>query len=427
LIAKRGKNVACNGTEEVSRARALRIIAALRQGSNCLEGAEAFSAGREILLRAADEELEELEITNAASVRWLKGRYGHGKTHMFARLMDLGHRRNWVTSYFQIRLSGQGLELSRFNEVYSAIVRNCLCRGMLETEDDQIEPGKRSGWDWILEQWWGALRQQAGAALGDIPTFRMQDTINHAVTSLQHKWAITGSFCEALRQFAIGRFDSDQEWVLTILAWFAGEDVHARGSEVRTRLRAAGIRESVNRRNAKEMLRCLSAFLRYRGFGGVMILMDEVENALHATPKARRESYTILRELIDNVDDRHGMSSACFYAAGTPDLFEGEKGFTEYEALAERVLLPGGAGAANPRASLIDLSEFPLDRTDFETMGRRIIDVYARAKNRKMPSTVYDSIPVRLNELFDRNPDASARAWVRSVVDALDTGASEEQ
>ena len=128
------------------------------------------------------------------------------------------------------------------------------------------------------------------------------------------------------------------------------------------------------------------------------------------------------RELIDNVDDRHGMTATCFYAAGTPDLFEGEKGFTEYEALAERVLLPGGTGARNPRASLVDLSEFPLDRADFEAMGRRIVEVYARAKNREMAPDTNDAIPSLLDGLLDRNPDASARVWVRSVVDALDTG-----
>ena len=50
-----------DGKFEIPRPRAIRIIAALRQGSNCLEEVSAFSAGRTILLRAAEEELEELE------------------------------------------------------------------------------------------------------------------------------------------------------------------------------------------------------------------------------------------------------------------------------------------------------------------------------------------------------------------------------
>ena len=89
------------------------------------------------------------------------------------------------------------------------------------------------------------------------------------------------------------------------------------------------------------MLRSLSAFLQYRGHGGILILIDELENVLHQTPAARRSAWTILRELIDNIDDRHGMTNTAFYVAATRDVFDSDKGMTEYEALAERVLLPG--------------------------------------------------------------------------------------
>ena len=404
---------------EINRTQAKRIISALRQGSNCLEDVSVFSAGRSILFKAAGEELEELKITNGASVRWLKGRYGHGKTHMFARLMALGRSLNWVTAYVQVGLPGQGLELSRFNEVYAGIVRNFLCQGMVEEEDGQVIPGKRSGWNWILDQWWHVLRKQAGATSGgDTQMFRLQDTINQVITALQERWAITGNFCAALRQYTAGREGNDQNWVEVIQAWFIGEDVHARGGETRRRLREAGIRESLKKKNAKEMLRCLSAFVRYRGFGGIMILLDEVENVLQAPPRARRESYTVLRELVDNVDDRHGMTNVCFYAAGTPDLFDSEKGLTEYEALATRVLLPGGT--SNPRASLIDLSQFPLDRSDFVEIAHGISHLYAAARATEVPPAINERISSHLDDLLARNPDTNARLWVRSVVDLLD-------
>jgi len=414
---------AIDGTPTIrDRASALRIIAALRKGSNCLEGVGAFSVGRRVLFGAATEELDELELTNGSVVRWLKGRYGHGKTHTFARLMELGYQRNWVTSYVQISLPGQGTELSRFNEVYSAIVRNCLCRQMVEEEDGQVNPGRRPGWQWILNQWCQGLRAQAGAAHGDVPTFRLRDVIAQTMTSLQTKLGLSGHFGEALRQYAIARAESDQDWISVLTAWFQGEDVHARGGEVRTRLRAAGIRESLTRRNAKEMLRCFTAFIRYRGFGGLMIMLDEVENVLHGTSKTRREAYTILRELIDNVDDRHGMTTTCFYAAGTPDLFESEKGFTEYEALAERVLLPSGSGHANPRAALVDLSRFPLTKDDMVQMAERIIHVYELAKAHTVPDGSRKTIVNLLNASLTDNPDLNARAWVRKVVDVLDEG-----
>src|SRR5687768_14349417 len=89
------------------RKRAMRVVAALRDGSNCLEGAGLYSAGRTPIFRAAGEQLDELALTDGTAVRWLKGKYGDGKTHTFARLLELGHDRNWVTSYVQITAPGQ--------------------------------------------------------------------------------------------------------------------------------------------------------------------------------------------------------------------------------------------------------------------------------------------------------------------------------
>jgi len=168
------------------------------------------------------------------------------------------------------------------------------------------------------------------------------------------------------------------------------------------------------------MLRCFSTFIRYRGFGGLMIMLDEVENVLEATRKGRREAYTILRELIDNVDDRHGMTTTCFYAAGTPDLFESDKGFTEYEALAERVLLPSGAGHNNPRAALVDLSGYPLGRDDLVKVAQRIVHVYEIAKACPVPEELKAGLLGQLDISLKKNPDLNVRAWVRSVVDMLD-------
>jgi hypothetical protein len=404
---------------ETSREQAIRILGKLRSGSNILERVSIFSAGRAKLLAAFQEEVEELQITNGASVRWIKGRYGHGKTHMFGRLMEMGHSQNWVTAFVQIRLPGQGRSLAKFNEVYAGIVQNFLCQGMTDEQGGQVNPGKQSGWSWILDKWYSGLEKQAGRTTGGVSMFRLEDTINQTITALKERHAITGSFCSALREYATGRTENDQEWTEIIQAWFIGEDVHARGGETRKRLREKGILESLKKNNAKEMLRCLSAFVRYRGFGGIMIMLDEVENVLHAPERSRRESYTVLRELIDNVDDRHGMTNVCFYIAGTPDLFEGEKGLLEYEALAARALPPGGLGS-NPRAPLIDLSLFPLGRSDFVEIAQGITRLYEIKNGTSVPPGLEQKILSHLDDLRASNPDPQVRIWVKIVVDLCD-------
>jgi hypothetical protein len=410
-----------NLATEINREHALRILQSLRQGSNCLEGAGFFSAGRDLLFRAAADNLEELEISGGSCVRWLKGRYGQGKTHFFARLIELAFSRNWVTSYVQISGRGQGVELHRFEEVYATIVRNCLTRDLVVEQSGSVDPGRVPGWDWILDKWFSELRRLAvGRATGDVPSFKMRDAVEQTMTGIRRRWSLQGSFAEALRQYAIARIDGDEEWAQLLLSWFSAEDVHSRGGDVRARLRQAGIREPIKRQNAKEMLRSLSSFLSYRGYGGILILLDEVENVLQETASARRTAYTILRELIDNVDDRHGMTRTAFYISGTPDLFEGEKGVTEYEALAARILLPSDLSRANPAASVLDLSLYPLDREALKKIAEKISDLHAIAKKWSPDGGVKTKLHDRLESLLKRNPDLNPRTWVRSAVEVLD-------
>jgi adenosylhomocysteinase len=401
---------------QIDQSTALRIIQALRQGNERLEYARLFSVGRTALFRAAAEQLHELEISESAVVRWLKGRYGNGKTHVLARLAEIAHERNWITSYVQISGRGEGTELHRFEEIYAAIVGNCI-----SVIPDSQHRGERDiqGLEPILDAWFLKLRALAGAhGSEDLPFLRFRDVLGQALIAFQRNWGVHGAFVSALRQYALTRADGSAEQTQFILDWFRAHNLHAQPS-VRVWLRNVGLRESISRRNAKEMLRALSVFLRYRGFGGILILLDEVENVLHQPPVARRMGYTILRELIDNVDDRHGMTRAAFYISGTPDVFEGEKGITENEALATRVLLGGGNGT-NPFAPLIDLSHFPLCQKDLLEIAVRIATIYSVASNSTVPPSYLSSIQGMLEHNLSRNPDLSPRTWVKTVVDTLD-------
>lgn len=406
----------------LDRARALRIISKLRTGTNCLEATEHFSAGRESLLRAASALLEELELSGGAVVKWLDGSYGQGKTHYLARLMAIAHERNWVTSYVLIEAPGQGVELHHFEGVYGAIVKNCLCRDLVREQQGQISPGTVSGWKWILDDWCNTLQRQCGAGgVSGVQFLRYNDAVNQALTAMQRQFSVNSAFAEALRHYALAVADYDVDWQQQLLAWFGAEDVLKRGPVVRGRLRAAGITEAIVRRNAKDMLRSLSAFLRYRGYGGLVIMLDEVENVLHASTSARRGAYTTLRELVDNVDDVHGMTRTAFYVSGTPDLFTGEKGITEYDALAQRVLLVGRARRPNPNGVVVELAQFPLHTYDFIAMAERITAAYVIATAWRPAEDVSEKFEEALNELTQDGTMPTARRWVRRVVEELDS------
>jgi hypothetical protein len=325
-----------------------------------------------------------------------------------------------VTSYVQISDRGQGVELHRFEEIYAAIIRNCLCAQIVSQEHGKVSPGHVHGWEWILEAWWLGLRSQAAAGGGSIQTFRLREAIDQTITGMMRKFSLNGTFSEALRQYAQSRADGDEEWSEIVRGWFKAENVHGRSAIVRKRLRDAGIAEPISRRNAKEMLRSVSVFLQYRGFGGLLILIDELENVLHQTRTARRTAYTIMRELIDNVDDRHGMKRTAFYVSATPDVFDSSQGITEYEALAERVLLPGAVSRRNPLANIIDLAAWPLTRDEFIELTRKLAEVHGVALQWNVTASSLTPLLQMLEEQMARNPDMTARTWTRTVVDELD-------
>lgn len=400
------------------RPLALRIIESLRSGSNLLEGASLFSAGRQGLFHVAEEALAEIEISNGTAVRWLRGAPGQGKTHFFARLMDMGFRHNWVVSYVQVSAKDEGRELHRFEQIYAGIITNCLNCHMINNGTGP-SPGLISGWNWILDDWYASLRRLAGNLGGEVSSFRLRDVIEQTMAAFRRKYNPAAGFAEALRHYARAKADTDEEFAALLRDWFHGNDVHACGTEIRKRLRNAGILETISRKNAKEMLRSLSSFLAYRNFAGFLLLIDEVENVLGQSPMNRRNAYTILRELIDNVDDRHGMMRTAFYIAATPDFFDGDTGIVEHEALATRVLPPSPGLPPNPAGSIVDLSMFPFTRDDFCVIGEKIADLYETAKGQQIGHGGR-RLAEQLDTLLRQNPHLSVRQWVKSVVGILD-------
>lgn len=404
----------------VPKALAVRIIGALRQGSNSLESVSLFSVGRDRVYRATESLMDDLQLSGGSAVRWIKGAYGSGKTHTFARLLEDAHRRNWVVSYVEVSGKDGGCELHRFEQVYAGIIRSCITPEAASATAVLSRSGNANGWQWVLDEWVEGLKRQVGARPGaDLPTMRYREAVGTAVRQLRAAYAIQGAFGAALRVYALARAEADVETCELLLQWFMGDEVFKRGTSVRRRLCEMGVLETIKRSNAKTMLRQVTAFTRYRGYPGFLILLDEVENVLGETPARRKAAYTVLRELIDNVDERHGMAGTLLWVSGTPDLFDDPKGIAEYEALASRVILETADRTPNPAAVVLDLSAFPVTRTEYLDIGRRVARLHALSYDVKRSND--DEMDGRLYALLgDARHLPTLRTWVRLVVDLLD-------
>ena len=47
----------------------------------------------------------------------------------------------------------ENIRLDRFQSLYGAILRNCVCGRLMEAYDNSYDPGEANGWTWIIEDW----------------------------------------------------------------------------------------------------------------------------------------------------------------------------------------------------------------------------------------------------------------------------------
>jgi len=378
--------------------------------------------GREAWFVAADEILDDIQQVGGAVVRFIRGDYGEGKTHFIAMVRAFALERNWVTTY--VCLSDE-VRLDRFQEVYVAVINNCVCRAIIEERRAMVDPGDLDGWRWILDDW--VSRQQKlhsrDLDFGKTATLVVKQRVLDSLNQHLRRANPVGDFSAAVKAYVTHRLDQDWQRLEEVLRWFRGENL---------RLRDRGILQPVSQANSKQILRSMVSFLRAIGYGGLAIFLDEVESVVrYPSQKRRSQAYQNLRELLDNVDGANGMEGACFYCAAVPEIFTGERGFREYEALRERVepidsellhKLAGKPGRIDYRAVVIDLASDPLTSDDYRKLTRKIRHIHGRAFDWRPELSVTDSTLDQLvNDVMTRHRGESGRLRVlcRAAVQLL--------
>ncbi len=126
------------------------------------------------------------------------------------------------------------------------------------------------------------------------------------------------------------------------------------------------VHTSINRTTARHFIESALYWIRYAGYDGVVILLDNTRVLLPQRPQDRSRFYTksmvmdhyeLLRELIDGTDR---LSGALVVVVSNPDFLNEDtrsRGFGCYEALMTRVMNDvQDRYLANPMASLVRLS-----------------------------------------------------------------------
>src|ERR1700759_2721754 len=104
---------------KLSREKVMQVLKALRAGSTTPAFARELSVGQTLWFQTAVEMLDEVADCEHFEVRFLRARYGGGKTHFLRRLQLEAKARNWATAY--VLLKHGKVELDRFNTIVAEI------------------------------------------------------------------------------------------------------------------------------------------------------------------------------------------------------------------------------------------------------------------------------------------------------------------
>jgi P-loop Domain of unknown function (DUF2791) len=117
-------------------------------------------------------------------------------------------------------------------------------------------------------------------------------------------------------------------------AWLGGRDIAKEAEELRP----------LSARTAKRALADLTRLVRALGHRGTRVLLRDAEALVDLSPGRRDVAYTVLREIVDNADGRHGVVGCETLLIGTGDLDRRVHSLLDHPALASRVVadLPPG-------------------------------------------------------------------------------------
>lgn len=392
---------------ELSGNAAKEMTESLRKGVPPRRNVSWYAAGTDFVKSVRRRHLD--GGIESGKIRFVHGSWGSGKTHFFRLLREEAFDAGLLVS--TVELSAEQTPFNKFERVFYDIVRNITsprmyAEGNLHAalpfgevlEARSVELG---GDPAAVEALREALFQQTGI---DIDFRRV----------IGEYWSTFTA--EAGDPVALENTRG------MLLQWFEGE-----GQPTVFR-REFGVQKMVTKDNARIILSSLGQFVKWLGYGGLVILFDESEMT-HSTMRksSLKQAHNNLLYLINEIDESEGLF--LIYAA-VPEFFTDERhGIKAYGALVARI----GAPEQRPPRALdrvwnIDAIETTVaDYQDAASRVRRIyLAAYPDAGDRVLTD---EALRSHLAGLVAEHPEfASISTWrvvITAVVDLLDQSLEE--
>lgn len=390
----------------VSDAR--KILKALATGSAPAEYARLLLVGQKLWLDTAMQLIAETSEDQDFEVRFVRARYGGGKTHFLYCVEQEARKRNWVTSF--VLLKRDLVELDRFSSFVCEVIRNI-----------SLPNGNRGGSS-LLKQAMGAHSAQYGLIPGKTLSLMMHDQAKRGILDYCSQNYVSVPFQTALRAIYSAHLEGDSNQLEGLIHWFAGTDSNV-AVEKRHLVAGAPIKlKSIGPNQAEEHLRIIALLCQLAGYAGLLISVDELELIGRLPNQRKANSFQTLRALVDQNNSRLQPPATCLFLAATPEMFEDPDKFPSYKALQDRIEnLPDfvGTNSVNYRATVIDLDRTALDKNDLHSLANMLTKLYRLAYG-QLPDDIDAKLDGLVSQVITGNYlMARPRLLCRCVTDLL--------
>jgi hypothetical protein len=382
------------------------IMSALRSGLVPAEGLEYFVTGLDPLMAAVSEELDFVAEGRGAA-KWIRGEYGTGKTFAARYLCAMARKKGFATSEVQISINDTPLH--HLEAVYRRLIER------LETSADGP-----NAFQAIIEGWLYQIGDEVTRLRGiseDDPGFAdaTEQRLEDKLADLSRR---NPAFAQVLRAYHRATHEGDFAGAQGLLAWLGGQP-----HTDRMVLRGAGTKGRVDGQAALTFLGGVLQVLRQSGYGGLVLVLDEVETVQRMQSQSREKSLNALRQMMDMLA-REELPGLYLVVTGTRDFFEGYKGLKGLAPLYQRVQVSFGEDPRwdNLRAPQVRLLPFTEER--LRTVGGRIRDLYPARVAARVAERVSDrfiaALVGQVTAGFGGKVAVAPRLFLRELVDVLD-------
>ena len=382
------------------------IVNALRSGLVPNQGLEHFATGLDPLVSAVNEELDFVSGGKGLS-KWIRGEYGTGKTFAARYLCARARERKFATSEVQISINDTPLH--HLEAVYRRLIER------LETAADGP-----NAFQAIVEGWLYQVGDEVTRLRGiseDDPGFAdaTEQRLEDKLADLSKR---NPAYAQVLRAYHRATHEGDFATAQGLLAWLAGQP-----HTDRSVLKAAGTKGKVDGQASLTVLAGILQLLRQSGYGGLVVVLDEVETVQRMNAQTREKSLNALRQLMDMLA-KEELPGLYLVVTGTRDFFEGYKGLKALAPLYQRVQVNFGEDGRfdNLRAPQVRLLPFTDER--LLTVGTRIRALYPAKNPDRVGQRIDDrflrALVSQVTAGFGGKVSLAPRLFLRELIDVMD-------